>query len=169
MPPRRPPSIKAPTPIPPPVASPIPLTPLPDKLFSLTRDSTPVRQASRHRGLPLPNRGNLPQNPQGQTGQEYESRWEFGHGTGDRLNEENNEFHENPRDDNRFRYENPGNRSGENPNERFDRIEQNFFKGLGNLVKLIQTKRNIAEGMIISIKNYSFSMITATQLASYQA
>ena len=146
MPPRRPSSTKAPTPIPPPVASPIPLTPLPDKLFSLTRDSTPVPQASRHRGLPLPNRGNPLQDPQGQTGQEYESRWEFGRGTGDRLNEENNEFHENPRDDNRFRYENPGNRSGESPNERFDKTEQNFFKGLGNLVKLYTDEEKYSGG-----------------------
>ena len=167
MPPCRQLSIKAPTPIPPLVTSPIPLTPLPDKLFSLTRDSTLVPQASRHRRLLLPNHGNLPQDSQEQTGQEYKPRWEFGRGTDDRLNEGNNGFHENLRDDNRFRYENPGNGFGENPNERFDKTEQNFFKELGNLIKLYTDKEKYSRGNDNFDQNYSFSMITATQLASH--
>jgi hypothetical protein len=128
------------------VTSPIPLTPLPDNLFSLTQDSTPASQASRHRGLPLPNCGNLPQNSQGQAGQEYEPRREFGRETGDRLNEGDNGFRKNPKNDNRFRYGNSGNGFEENPSGGFERPEQNFFKGLGNLVKLYTEEEKYSGG-----------------------
>ena len=175
MPPRRPPSTKAPTPIPPKSPTSIPLrgtTPLPltrqpllHGLFPLSRDSTPVPQTSRHRDLPLPVLGIPPQNTRAQAGQNYEPRRELWHGPGNRLNQEYNEFRGNSRVNNRFGYGNSENSPGRYPEQRNDLErnterygfreepsgglewpEQNFYKGLENLAKLYTEEEKYSGG-----------------------